>query len=713
VAASHLATAAGDPSRARLYMATADDYQGNVKQWTVTTNGPYGDGRYFIRLSVHGDPNAPDTYDLGNGSIPAVDQRTVIDAGFLELTRMGELPADDSDVQNSLGIVDSVLENQTASGPGWHRYGIKSIGATDGYGDCYVPDPTNCMPTGAPWFGTFAGSGHLWPILDGERSEQDLQTGDAADASSLELTMQRMSWGLGMVPEQAWEDPDYPASPYGSDPTTASIGFQNGKAAGSAAPLIWGQAQYLRGLRDLQTGKVEHSAFALRRQPAAGDAPDHDLGARQRVHRERRDDPGEWRDQPRRHGRRRRRPARIAVQLDHRGLDDRRAGRKLPGHGPDRLRPECDHRGVDQRRRRDGLGPGDGDPGLASSRDAPVRRANGTADHRPGHPTNWSPPSCRSANTTIGEPERSSSRDAHPDTMCRPIAHTDTNPNLGITLSDTAHPASVTSRAGTATLPALTRHHADRTSQASPPPARPSIAPRPRCPRPTNRHPRMGCGTTPPSVCTARMLRARMSRGMSPWPMTLRLSVNIRWAVGCGRYLRAACPRSIVCLSGVRLRRSLAITATRRASRSPRSRAGSDVRRRPSRRICTTRPGEKARAVKARYVGVCCGCGAYTQPRNGKGDACAHCKRCHPGAIERRWTRELVLSAMLEWRERYGWLPSSYDWSRTQARKRGGSALRRLEDGRWPSASVINVSFGTWAAARHAAEACVAADWAT
>jgi AraC-like DNA-binding protein len=33
--------------------------------------------------------------------------------------------------------------------------------------------------------------------------------------------------------------------------------------------------------------------------------------------------------------------------------------------------------------------------------------------------------------------------------------------------------------------------------------------------------------------------------------------------------------------------------------------------------------GEKARAVKARYVGVCRGCGAYTQPRNGKGDAYA------------------------------------------------------------------------------------------
>ena len=46
--------------------------------------------------------------------------------------------------------------------------------------------------------------------------------------------------------------------------------------------------------------------------------------------------------------------------------------------------------------------------------------------------------------------------------------------------------------------------------------------------------------------------------------------------------------------------------------------------------------GEKARAVKARYVGVCRGWGAHTQPRNGKGDAHAYCKACHPGAIRVR-----------------------------------------------------------------------------
>ena len=69
--------------------------------------------------------------------------------------------------------------------------------------------------------------------------------------------------------------------------------------------------------------------------------------------------------------------------------------------------------------------------------------------------------------------------------------------------------------------------------------------------------------------------------------------------------------------------------------------------------------GEKSRAVKARYLGVCRGCGANAQPRNGKGDAYRYCKQCHPGATQRKWTRGLVLAAMLDWLNRYGSLPSS------------------------------------------------------
>ncbi len=109
--------------------------------------------------------------------------------------------------------------------------------------------------------------------------------------------------------------------------------------------------------------------------------------------------------------------------------------------------------------------------------------------------------------------------------------------------------------------------------------------------------------------------------------------------------------------------------------------------------------GEKARAVKRRYQGACRGCGRPTAARGGKGDAYAYCKLCHPGAIAPTRTRDWVRAAMLEWRQRYGRPPSSTDWSRTHARRRGGEPLKRLDSGEWPSPSTVIDLYGTWAAA--------------
>jgi carbohydrate-binding DOMON domain-containing protein len=53
------------------------------------------------------------------------------------------------------------------------------------------------------------------------------------------------------VPEQVWDYPDVPSSPYGTDPTFASIGFTNGQADGSASPLTWGSASQVRLTADL------------------------------------------------------------------------------------------------------------------------------------------------------------------------------------------------------------------------------------------------------------------------------------------------------------------------------------------------------------------------------------------------------------------------------------------------------------------------------
>jgi hypothetical protein len=103
--------------------------------------------------------------------------------------------------------------------------------------------------------------------------------------------------------------------------------------------------------------------------------------------------------------------------------------------------------------------------------------------------------------------------------------------------------------------------------------------------------------------------------------------------------------------------------------------------------------------VKRRYQGVCRGCGRPTAARGGKGDVYLYCKRCHPGAIAPTRTREWVRAAMRAWRQRYGRPPSSTDWSRTHARRRGGEPLKRLQSERWPSPSTVIDLYGTWAAA--------------
>ena len=240
VAAADLARANGDAASAAVWLGVADDWQRSVKGWTVTTTGgPNRDQRYFIRLSKTGDPNAAVSYNLGNGG-PTLDQRSVIDAGFLELVRLGELPANDPDVAASLPVVDATIETTTPSGPGWHRYN------GDGYGDR--------AGDGRPWAPSGQGTGHLWPVLSAERGEQDLATGDAAGAVSLLQGMSRFASGVGLVPEQDWELSDVAASPFGTDPTTASIGFAAGGPAGSAAPLTWSAAAYVRLAADLAAG---------------------------------------------------------------------------------------------------------------------------------------------------------------------------------------------------------------------------------------------------------------------------------------------------------------------------------------------------------------------------------------------------------------------------------------------------------------------------
>ncbi len=166
----------------------------------------------------------------------------MIDAGFLELVRLGLKPVNDTAVTESLPVVDATIETNTASGPGWHRYN------GDGYGDG--------ASDGHPWAPSGKGTGHLWPLLTEERGEYSLVNGDVTKAITLLDTMRRFGSGVGLIPEQDWELPNLAASPFGTDPTVASIGFQNGHPAGSAAPLTWAAGVYVRLLQDIIKNKL-------------------------------------------------------------------------------------------------------------------------------------------------------------------------------------------------------------------------------------------------------------------------------------------------------------------------------------------------------------------------------------------------------------------------------------------------------------------------
>ena len=203
LAAAKIARINGDDRSARVWRATADEFQRNLKRWTLTENGPLSPEPYFIRLSKTGDPNAAISYNVGNGG-PTLDQRAIIDAGFLEYVRLGVMDEEDEDLVRSLASSTRRSAARTDTGVGFYRYN------GDGYGDRFSD--------GRPWAPSNMGTGHLWPVLAGERGQFELDRGDVGAAIERLEAMHGTASGVGLIPEQAWELDDLARSPFGTDP---------------------------------------------------------------------------------------------------------------------------------------------------------------------------------------------------------------------------------------------------------------------------------------------------------------------------------------------------------------------------------------------------------------------------------------------------------------------------------------------------------------
>lgn len=247
--AAEIARASGDSANADRYQATADDYASKVEQRMFTTNGAFGDGRYFLRLAPNGDPSAKTPLNDNNGQAGQPQDR-IIDGGFLELVRYGVRAADDEHILATLPEYDDqgredryrVRYDFGPAGdltPGWRRYG------NDGYGENTETGGNYGVGGNTP-----GQRGRVWPFFTGERGHYEIARAVQADAGDDAFAAIRQTYVRGMerfaneglmLPEQVWDGV--------GNPTPNQ--HQLGDGTSSATPLAWTHAEYVKLLRSL------------------------------------------------------------------------------------------------------------------------------------------------------------------------------------------------------------------------------------------------------------------------------------------------------------------------------------------------------------------------------------------------------------------------------------------------------------------------------
>jgi glucoamylase len=237
----------GEEQSAQFIQEYADFLECHIEPWTVTTEGTLvpGISHHFIRIHPMEIGNPQPDEDPNRGVLPIRNRppgsqvefpaKEIVDAGFLELARYGIRKPGDPLIEDSLKVVDAVLKVDTPFGPVWRRYNH------DGYGQ---------RADGGPYEG--AGKGRAWPLLTGERGHYELAAG--RDVGSYIRALEAFANATGLLPEQIWDEADRPE---------AHLAF--GCPTGSAMPLMWAHAEYIKLLRSVR----DHQVFDL--VPAVAD----------------------------------------------------------------------------------------------------------------------------------------------------------------------------------------------------------------------------------------------------------------------------------------------------------------------------------------------------------------------------------------------------------------------------------------------------------
>jgi glucoamylase len=236
--AAELAEAASRRSAATFLRETADAWNASIERWLYVEDTElarrYDVKGYYVRVS---DPDQADAASPCAGFVPIKNRppdrsiapaAAIVSVDALALVRFGLRTADDPRIVNTVKLIDALLKVDTPRGPAWRRY------QGDGYGE---------HADGSPFDGV--GIGRAWPLLTGERAHFELAAGHLHDAERLADAVEAFAGASGLIPEQIWDAPDVP---------DRELYF--GHASGSASPLVWAHAEYLKLCRSLRDGAI-------------------------------------------------------------------------------------------------------------------------------------------------------------------------------------------------------------------------------------------------------------------------------------------------------------------------------------------------------------------------------------------------------------------------------------------------------------------------
>ncbi len=230
VAAEHLAEPA-----ASYCLELADDWNASIEEWTYASGtqvaADHGVEGHYVRIApaevLAGAPlSTPVPVRNRPPEASWIPADEMIGTDFLALVRFGLRRADDPRILSTLAVADALLRTETPCGPVWHRY------TGDGYGE---------HDDGSPFDGTGIGRG--WPLLVGERGHYEIEAG--RDGRPYLEAMRRMTSLGGMIPEQVWDAADVPGR-----------GLTLGRPSGSAMPLAWAHAEYVKLARSIALGRA-------------------------------------------------------------------------------------------------------------------------------------------------------------------------------------------------------------------------------------------------------------------------------------------------------------------------------------------------------------------------------------------------------------------------------------------------------------------------